>query len=272
MRENRILPVPGLLNWHSGELRWAMAWGPALAVALGSIYIFMARQEIKPLRMLGLSVFGCMTGLLTLQSHNRFDMPHAGPSIIFSLCFFAITIAGKNRKFLIAQNAVTYLSLAVIAVATYMVASPILKFAPIIACFSSPAECMNSHKGQTECSDWIKANASPTEYVFVGNTRHDKIFINDASLYFILNRPVPVKWNEMHPGVVTTEPVQKEIIEQLNAKRVRFIVLVDIADSTENNLSGISSGVHLLDNFIRDNYDAVFASGKYEVRRRVTGF
>ena len=60
---------------------------------------------------------------------------------------------------------------------------------------------------QQNIVDYIRSNTASDEYVFVGNIRHDEVFINDASLYFLMQRRIPMRWNEMHPGVVTTSEV-----------------------------------------------------------------
>jgi len=69
----------------------------------------------------------------------------------------------------------------------------------------------------------------------------------------------------MHPGIVTTENVQSEIVKSINEKKVKYIVLFDMPESREHNLSSVSSRVVLLDEFIDKNFHTVFVRGGYKV-------
>jgi hypothetical protein len=149
--------------------------------------------------------------------------------------------------------------------------SPFVRFGYATQCIRtsySLGECIGPQKMQSDVVDFINKNFSKSEYVFVGNTRHDSIFTNDASLYFLIKRPIPVKWNEMHPGIVNTLAVQQKIVRSLETSRVRVVVLADMPVSKEDNLSSKSTGVYLLDNYIKENFRPVFANKKYIVLLR----
>ncbi len=117
---------------------------------------------------------------------------------------------------------------------------------------------------------FIQANTKPDEPIFVGNSRHDRIFVNDIMFYFLAERHSATKYHELHPGLATTEEVQLEIIDELKRKNVKFIVLWSGAENvTEPNESSLSSGVTLLDDFIRMNYAPVMYFGPYKILQKL---
>lgn len=137
-------------------------------------------------------------------------------------------------------------------------------------CYSQDprAGCVMLDRNQARTAEYIRSQTRPDEYVFVGNTRHDQIFINDLMLYFLINRPIPTRYTELHPGLATTLPVQQTIAAELADHDVRWIVLVAGWESHEPNASSISSGITYLDNAIRQRYRPVTSFGNYQVWRR----
>ena len=88
--------------------------------------------------------------------------------------------------------------------------------------------------------------------------------------YFLAERHSATKYHELHPGLATTEEVQLEIIDELKRKNVKFIVLWSGAENvTEPNESSVSSGVTLLDDFIRTNYAPVMYFGPYKILQKL---
>ncbi len=103
------------------------------------------------------------------------------------------------------------------------------------------------------------------EKIFVGNTRHDRIFTNDVLFYFLSNRESPTKYYELHPGVATTREVQQQIVHDIASSGVKVIVLKEETRVETVNKSGKSSGITLLDDFIRNNYRLNKDFGEYTV-------
>lgn len=108
------------------------------------------------------------------------------------------------------------------------------------------------------------------EKIYVGNSRHDRIAKNDILLYFLADRESAVRYHELHPGLATTEAVQREIIAALESEQVQYVVLAEFSGD-EPNGSSKSSGVHVLDNYLRDNYGIAKSFGNYSVCRRMAG-
>lgn len=116
---------------------------------------------------------------------------------------------------------------------------------------------------------YIRRLTEPGTPLFVGLGRHDKILENDVLFYFLADRPSATKWHHMDPGVQTTEPIQREMVAELRAKRPPFVVLDTTWDGVhEPNDSALSSGVTILDDYIRSAFRPVEIFGTVQVWRR----
>jgi hypothetical protein len=109
--------------------------------------------------------------------------------------------------------------------------------------------------------------------VFVANPRHDLVRVGNPLLYVLLQRPNPTRYDVMQPGVVTTARVQREMVRDLRSSRPAVVIrwLSPVADQREDNGSGRSSGVHILDRYLASAYRPERRFGYYQVlvRRRV---
>jgi hypothetical protein len=76
----------------------------------------------------------------------------------------------------------------------------------------------------------------------------------------------------MQPGVVTTAPVQRQMVASLQSSHTRVVIrwLDPRATEVEGNGAGRSSGVHILDRYLAANFRPVRRFGVYQVliRRR----
>ena len=117
------------------------------------------------------------------------------------------------------------------------------------------ARCLIVNPDAAAAIQEIERRTSPTDRIFVGDGRHDKLFWNDVRLYFASGRASVTKWHDLHPGVQTTLPIQNEITESIRHNSPKLIVLNSTWDDTsEPNDSRYSSGVTALDDYIRDHY------------------
>ena len=119
----------------------------------------------------------------------------------------------------------------------------------------------------------VRALVSPGEPIFVAPPRFDRVRLGDPLLYVLAGRPNPTRYDVIQPGVVTTARVQREMIRDLARARPR--VLVRWRDpralATEPNGSGRSSGVTLLDRWLRARYGAPESFGSYVLLRQRRG-
>ncbi len=116
---------------------------------------------------------------------------------------------------------------------------------------------------------FIVQNTSPDERIFIGLSRHDKIFVNDVSSYFQANRLPATKWHHFDPGLQTSAKIQSEIIDDLERNKPGYIWLESTWENhSEPNESVISSGVTILDEYIRGKYKLEQSFGQISVWQR----
>ena len=64
----------------------------------------------------------------------------------------------------------------------------------------------------------------PGEPIFVADPRHDVVHTGDPLLYVILGHPNPTRYDVMQPGLVTSAPVQREIVASLERSHTRVVI------------------------------------------------
>jgi hypothetical protein len=115
----------------------------------------------------------------------------------------------------------------------------------------------------------LQKTVQPGEMIYIGLTRHDRVFANDVMLYFLLQARSPTRYHELHPGLVNTLPVQQEMVADLEQHKPNTIVLSGMFEgANEPNDSSQSSGVKSLDDYIRANYRLALINGSYRIYRR----
>jgi hypothetical protein len=118
----------------------------------------------------------------------------------------------------------------------------------------------------------IHALAPPGTPIFVAPPRFDRVRVGDPLLYVLADRPNPTRYDVLQPGVVTTARVQREMVRDL--RRARPPVLVRWIDprarASEPNGSSRSSGVTLLDDYLRATYGRPRRFGPYVLYRVVS--
>lgn len=138
------------------------------------------------------------------------------------------------------------------------------------ACASGNREirsrCFYLPDGASDAIRFIRQNTKPSDRIFVGTIRHDKIVVNDVAFYFLADRVPGTKWYHYDPGVQTSLDVQSRMVDDLNRAEVRYVVLSRLFDQqVEPNDSSKSSGVFLLDQYIEKHYERVQDFGFYSV-------
>ncbi len=120
---------------------------------------------------------------------------------------------------------------------------------------------------------YVRAEVPAGRPLYVANPRHDLVRVGNPLVYTLAGRANPTRYDVMQPGVVTTVPVQGEIIDDLERARPELVVrwLSPVADEVEPNGAGRSSGVRLLDRYLTDRYVQVERFGDYAVLRRRLG-
>ncbi|MFM9126063.1 MAG: hypothetical protein ACKOTA_00525, partial [Solirubrobacterales bacterium] len=98
--------------------------------------------------------------------------------------------------------------------------------------------------------------SSPGEPIYVTGRRADITTAGAPLFYVLAERPNPTRYDIAAPGVVTSAPVQEEIVEELRSVRPPVIVRWDSPQTAapEPNRAGRSSGVRILDRYVDSAY------------------
>jgi len=251
---------------------YAMSAGVSLRRLLWRVAQASDRQTAEATLILAMTG----TGLgLVVKATSRYHELHALPTTFFAV-ILAVALAWriprrlwKSAPFKIAFAGLAFLFLT----GPYVVHFALLasrNYASPLACHTQlpRAGCVPVDPEQEQVASYLQAHTQPDEYVFIGNSRHDLIFINDLLFYFLADRRSPTRYTELHPGLATTLPVQQTIANDLAEKDVKWVVTMQGWESGEPNASSISSGVTFLDDYIREHYRPQTTFGSYQVWRK----
>ena len=162
--------------------------------------------------MIALTLFG---GMLFNQALSRYDLIHVTPASILTFIVAAafipqFTSPGMKSR---VKNSMT----ALVIVLTILYFAPSLEDllnsldnAPPWGCYSQLqiTGCVTLGNDQEKTATFIRANSQPSDPIFVGNQKHDRIFVSDIGLYYLAGRQSATRYHELYPGVATTLPVQ----------------------------------------------------------------
>ena len=103
---------------------------------------------------------------------------------------------------------------------------------------------------------YVRANSPAGEPIYVVGRRADITTAGAPLIYVLAGRPNPTRYDIAAPGVLTSEPVQREIVADLARTKPKLIVRWDspTTDAPEPNRAGRSSGVRTLDRYIAAHY------------------
>ncbi len=104
--------------------------------------------------------------------------------------------------------------------------------------------------------------------IFVANQRHDRVHTDALMLYVLSRLPSGTYFHDFIPGVTTTREVQKRIVSDLERSEVRTVIVWKSALPDEPNESRVSSGVFVLDDFLRSAFVRVRQTKDYEILTR----
>jgi hypothetical protein len=98
--------------------------------------------------------------------------------------------------------------------------------------------------------------SAPGEPIYVMGRRADITTAGAPLFYVLAGRPNPTRYDIAAPGVVTSAPVQEEIVADLRSSRPPVIVRWDSPRTAapEPNRAGRSSGVRILDRYVDSAY------------------
>jgi len=263
-------------------VRWARFVFPPLVYGASLVYLGWSLVRTRRvdrearLRLIGGTAVTLFGLLVFAQALSRYDWIHVLPSTIWASLATALLVSRvpvaswKCWPVAVSFSALLGAILFAYAAPSVRDLETILEYASPLECHSSleRASCAVVQPDQERAVAFVRARTDDDDPIFVGNARHDQILINNVMFYFLAARRCPTLYHELHPGVATTLPVQKEIVEEIRAGQVAWVVTVEWPPSTEPNGSAISSGIQYLDEFIRANYRPAAEFGRYMVWRK----
>jgi hypothetical protein len=272
------LPGPGMAT---EERRLSILLYFSIALFAGSV-VSLLIQRLKR-RAMALRGWGTVAltllGILYLrQGLNRADAIHLLPTtlIVAVLAPVLLSAAVQSRR-----RGVSILLIAVVIVAAgdaYVVGPlqellPLLRPIPTAQRYSVPrGRGIERVRGEDEAIRYVRDHTAAGEPIFVGASHHDQVVVNDILFYFLAERPCASRYHDLTPGVVTTLPVQQEIVAELERKNVRTVVLCFYWHNIqEPNEGGRSSGVRLLDDYLLSHFQRVAEFGGYLIIKRKEG-
>ena len=126
---------------------------------------------------------------------------------------------------------------------------------------------------------FIREHVPESEPIYAGLARHDAVVISNQSFYFMSGRRVASRYNELHPGIVDLESVQREIIADLERLQVRCAVLWhfgwpkaymdQLLEARRRQIPEI--GATVLDEYFQREFQEVARYGEYSLMWRKGG-
>jgi hypothetical protein len=270
------LPLPGA--WHGGfePNKILEFYTPYLLLAGTALWLAVAVARRLPLRLWAPAPLAA-AGVIYLLA--RADVYHLVPLAAVLPVLLATAAAAERRAGNAAITAALVAVIALIAVQgldrkrIQVLDPPPQATIDIDVADGVKAPTAEAH-ALTELSRYVRARVPAGRPVFVANPRFDLVRVGNPLVYVLVGRPNATRYDVMQPGVVTTAPVQREIVRDLERSRTQLVIrwLSPVADQPEDNGAGRSSGVHVLDRYLARTYVAQRRFGDYLVLgRRLLG-
>jgi hypothetical protein len=106
--------------------------------------------------------------------------------------------------------------------------------------------------------------------IYVATLRSDLVTSGNPLFYIFAERPNPTRYDIQAPGIITSAPVQREIVRDLERTRTGIVVrfAAPITAVHEPDRAGRSTGVHVLDDYLAASYHQVAKFGFYVILAR----
>lgn len=244
--------------------------GALITVVRGFIRRSLKPIEINKFVLIIYLAFLCL--FLLNQMRVRPSLWQGFPAIVTSLPLMLIlldhykTSIVRSRQMTTALNVIGFLLGAVLfnAALQGLLGSSSKRLIEFNTSRSSGIRVEPEMKPYIDLVKYVQDNTILGESIYSGVQDHSRLFVNDAMLYFLTNRPPADRYLELEPGISNTSQGQEEIINALKRKNVHMIVLSNELSNEPNNTSR-SNGVKILDEFIRANYHLDRSFGNFMV-------
>jgi len=277
----RRLPFPPFLEINSGArfglplpdiLTKPFPAGAALALAApgAAAALLVACRQLQPSHRAAVGVTGVLAVAALPQMLGRTDIFHVvyviPPALILWVALAEMATRCRTR-----QIAGATLAFAVLLLMIF----PIRKSIPRPSRWPSPGWCVGPDArfcglglkdGQRQTVEFIQRNTRAGETIFSGNDQHQRLVVNDVSLYYLSDRTGATRYLVFDPNIVTRLDVQRQMTAELG-KRVRVAVLMNGGYFDEPNESR-NVGASWLDEYLGANFEIVGTAESYTWLRR----
>jgi len=209
----------------------------------------------------------------------RADIFHTAPLVVTGsiLASWAIAtwrmrdLAPKARKLLVGAGATVAAASLAYAVVEGLDRQWLLLRAAAVKVEAPPADGVLAEprlaRPLSEAVAEARRLAAPGEPIYVMGRRADITTAGAPLFYVLAERPNPTRYDIAAPGVVTSAPVQEEIVGDLRSARPPVIVRWNSPQTAapEPNRAGRSSGVRILDRYVDSTYREAARFGQWVV-------
>jgi hypothetical protein len=283
----RVLPLPNLLTmtpvnvvklpaFLSLPFEGAVALnllGPLVAAAM--VGLPRVRGRLRP--DLGLLAMVCTTIAVIPQMMGRTDVTHAAYCVTPSLIWVAVVMEEFRDR---VRAPVLQFTAAMLPVLVFLWAVTVrLPVRPVWAWprytaegsytlaaprpgFGEPDPAIA--RARQAVFQFTEEHTLPGEAVYFGTAHHDRVFINEADLYFLADRRPGTRYVQFDPNVVTRRDVQEEMIASLERHHVRLVVLSSRVRHFEDQ-PGVLPGSTLFDEYLRGHFVLVKSHPPYVI-------
>jgi hypothetical protein len=275
----RHLPLPGI-RWRSLE-NLAM-YLPPLA-ALPGLYVGGTERQSNQEKKGILILFGLLEAIFYLKGIVRISVVQMllslVPTVIVIAVLLDVTAKRGGRLHTVAQCLMgvsiftaTWSGLKEVRV-LYLNRQSVLQelLSPSQPCTLGKrldtGICFYMDRAHEQVTAYLVAHTQPSERIFIGLDRHDRLVSNDLLTYFLSARMPATHWSHFDPDLQTRTDIQMQMIQELEHQDVRYVVLESQYNAVleQWNDSSRSSGVRVLDDYIRVHYSQVAQFGPISI-------
>jgi hypothetical protein len=130
---------------------------------------------------------------------------------------------------------------------------------------SEPEAKLYPDQAELTALQYVHQRTAKDDYVYIGVTDHSQIYVSNLKPYWELGRKIGVTNYPLEPGFSTERRVQENMIAQLQANNVRWIVLWQQPEAEVDFAGRNYIGSDLLDRYIQKNYSLFRKIGDYEI-------
>jgi hypothetical protein len=129
--------------------------------------------------------------------------------------------------------------------------------------------CFLPEDDRLQAIEFIRSHTHPGQTLYSGLRQHDRVFANDNLIYFATQLLPATRWSHFDPDLQNRYDIQTQMVQELKQNAPPYLVLDSEFDLVrEPNASSKSSGVTLLDTYIRDQYKPVEQFDKLSIWQR----